>query len=80
MARTFVYKQEKKVLKHMQEHDGITSMDAFHQYSITRLSAKIFNLRKAGYPIKTYDETYKNEDGDSVTYARYRLEYENNEG
>ena len=34
------------VLKHLQEHKTITSMEAIKLYGATRLSAIIFNLRK----------------------------------
>ncbi len=61
--------QEDKVLEHMRRHGSITSMDAFEMYNITRLSAKIFNLREEGYRIDTIRETSKN----GTTYGRYIL-------
>lgn len=44
--------QEERVLRHMKQFDGITSWEAFCDYGITRLSAKIFNLRERGYKIE----------------------------
>ena len=37
--------QEDKVLQYMQDFGSITTWDAFTDLGITRLSAKIFNLR-----------------------------------
>ena len=48
--------------------NGLTSMDAFHQFQITRLSARVFELRQIGYDISTVTETKKRK-----TYARYFL-------
>lgn len=63
--------QDDIVLAHLKRFSkrGITSMEAFSKYHITRLSAKIFNLKKAGHKIVTIYET--NDDG--VTYGRYVL-------
>lgn len=65
--------QKKAVLDYMEEHGGITSMEAF-ELGITRLSAVIFDLRKAGHHIKTNDVTTRNRYGQSTTYSRYTLE------
>lgn len=49
--------QVEKVLKHLRTHKkGITSMQAFWKYRITRLSAKIYELREKGYQILTIKE------------------------
>lgn len=45
--------QEDKVLNHMMKYGGITSMQAFELYHITRLSRCIFDLRHAGWDIVT---------------------------
>lgn len=64
--------QEDRVLDHMRKYGSITSMTAFEMYNITRLSAKIFNLREEGYNIVTIRETSKN----GATYGRYVLKEE----
>lgn len=67
--------QKMQVLKHMQNHkNGITSMIAFERYGITRLSGRIFELRREGVAIVTDNITTKNRFGHAVTYARYRIE------
>lgn len=66
--------QNKKVLKYMERHGSITTAEAAHYLSIYRLSARIFDLRHAGYNIA----------GEWVTtagrrYVRYRLEDDDEE-
>lgn len=66
--------QKEQILKHLMNHkNGITPMVAFERYGITRLSGRIFELRKEGHNIITDDVTEKNRFGHTVTYARYRL-------
>lgn len=60
--------QKEQVLNHLKKNGSITTMVAFNRYSITRLSARIWELRKDGYEITTENETRKGK-----TYARYRL-------
>lgn len=69
--------QEELVLEYLQEYKEITSWEAFMRFGITRISAKIFNLRKMGYDISTNYLTKKNRYGVTVTYGVYRLEGEN---
>lgn len=66
--------QNEQVLTHLKNHkNGITSKTAFERYGITRLSGRIFELRKMGYAIQTDHVTERNRFGNPVTYARYRL-------
>lgn len=66
--------QDERVLRHMKAFDGITSWEAFTDYGITRLSAKIFNLREKGYKIKGEWVERKNRFGEPVRFKRYFLE------
>ena len=65
--------QMSDVLKYMLEGNRITSMIAIEKFGATRLSAIIFDLRKAGYNIKTHDIVSKNRYGKTVTFAEYEL-------
>ena len=56
------------VLEHLSKGLKLTSMDAFTKYKITRLSGRIFDLRKQGYDISTMIVTK----GRS-SYAEYSL-------
>lgn len=62
-----------QVLNHLKFYRSITSWEAIQQYGATRLSAIIFNLRKAGYNIDTQTELTKDRNGNTCSYARYIL-------
>lgn len=62
-----------KVLDFMQKHAGITSYEAFVYLRVTRLAARISDLRRKGYDIFTQRERSKNQDGKAVYYDRYML-------
>lgn len=66
--------QYERVLKHLQTHKGLTSMEAFERYGITRLSATIFNLRADGYDIISKTKKCKNRYGEICHFAEYILE------
>ena len=66
--------QNEIVLTHMKLYGSITPKDADEMYGIMRLGARINELRKQGYGIKTDTETGKNRFGKRTHYARYRME------
>lgn len=68
--------QEEKVMEYMRKFGKITTLDAFRDLGITRLSAKIFNLKRQGYNIVGEFKTEKNRFGEKVSYKIYRLEEE----
>lgn len=61
--------QANAILKHMQDGNGITPMDALNLCGCFRLSARIADLRKRGYDIVS--EKVKVDGGKYV--ARYHL-------
>lgn len=61
--------QNEMLLHHMRVHGSVTTMEAFSKYGVTRLSARIWELRKAGHTIVRMME--KNDNG--KTYARFFL-------
>lgn len=65
--------QSEQVLDYMREHGGITSMEAFSKLGITRLSARIFDLRKAGENI-TQERKYYRTNDKAKHYDIFRLE------
>ena len=65
--------QTQMVLKYMRQRGSITSAEAFRDLSITRLSGRIFDLRRAGYIIKSTMEEGRNKFGERTRYARYSL-------
>lgn len=62
------------VLFHLVRYGSITSMEAFENYGITRLSAAVFTLRKRGYDIDTTIQHATNRYGKKVSYAKYILQ------
>ena len=67
--------QCKKILQYMREHpDGITTWEAIREFGCTRLPARIADLRRDGCMISKEIQTSKNRYGDTVCFARYRLE------
>lgn len=71
MAKSIVTQNE-TVLMHLQQFGDITAMQAFTRYQITRLSARIFDLKKAGHTIDAAKQRNDGE-GQSGCYARYVL-------
>ena len=63
--------QTKAILEHLVNVGSITSMEAFELYGCTRLSARIFDLRKKGYDIETRMIAGKTRYGTSCEYAKY---------
>lgn len=65
--------QTERVIKHLKEYGSITPLEAIREYGITRLGARIWDLRDLGYDIETQTETSKNRFGDKTSYAKYVL-------
>lgn len=61
--------QNEKILQYMMEVGGISSIDAFKKFAITRLSARIKDLRDKGYQIDSVWEKSKK----GARYVRYYL-------
>ena len=66
--------QTEKVLDYLERHGSITPQEAMKELGIMRLGARIYDLKEDGVKIITETETGKNRDGNTVRYARYRLE------
>lgn len=62
-----------RILEYMKKNNGITSRDAFTHLGITRLSARIKELRELGYDISTIMVDGTNIFGEPVRYGLYRL-------
>ena len=62
--------QSEMILKHLQKFKSITSLQALRMYGCFRLSARIWELRRQGYNIKS--EMVKLDNGKKV--ARYYVD------
>lgn len=65
--------QNEQILEHLKRNRGITSIEAINEYGITRLSARIADLRNAGHIIGSESVKYKKNNGKMATYVRYSL-------
>lgn len=62
-----------RLLKYLKTFKNITSLEAINMFGETRLSARIYDLKKQGYRFKTESVRVMSRDG--WTYvARYTLE------
>ena len=61
------------IVRYMREFGSITTFEAFVELGITRLGARISEMRKSGMKIKGVTETSKNRFGKNVSYMRYYL-------
>lgn len=65
--------QKDRILEHLQKYGSITTWDSFSLYGDTRLSDKIYRLKKDGYDFTEEWETKTNRFGNPVTFKRYIL-------
>tara|TARA_R110000796_G_scaffold6452_1_gene22914 strand:- start:8 stop:229 length:222 start_codon:yes stop_codon:yes gene_type:complete len=67
-------KQYDRVLKHLMQGKRLTCLNAFQELGITQVAARIFELKKDGYPIGTKTIKVKNRYGDEANVVNYFLE------
>lgn len=65
--------QNERVLDYMKQNGSITTLEAFENLAVTRLSARIADLRADGHIIASKRESGLNRFGDKVNYVRYVL-------
>lgn len=68
--------QVEQVLEYLKTYGSITTAEAFSELGITRLSARISDLKDLGYEFDTKAEDGTNRHGKKVKYARYRIKNE----
>ena len=66
-------RQKMRTLQYLLDFGSITSLEAIADLGITRVGARICELRKEGYPIISIPETGKNRYGETTRYTRYRM-------
>ena len=66
--------QNEVVLRLLLDNRSITSLEAMNKYGIMRLGARVYDLKKQGYPIKTFLRIGRSRNGESMVYAEYRME------
>ena len=68
--------QAERVLEYIKKFGSITTLEAFRDLGVTRLSARIFELRARGFDIDSTNITNKNRYGEKCTYSKYYLRKE----
>lgn len=68
--------QKNKVFDYLDRFGSITSLEAFENFAITRLGARIYDLRQLGIMIDTVIERGVNRFGEPTKFARYYLRRE----
>lgn len=66
--------QNDLIYAHLLEHGTITSLEAVRRYGITRLAARISDLKRKGIEIHTRMEKVPTRTGRAATVAVYSLE------
>lgn len=66
--------QTKLILDYMERNGSITALQAVQDLGVTRLSARIWDLRNDGYEISREMQTSLNRYGDKVTFGVYRID------
>ena len=64
------------MLDYIKKFGSITTLEAFRDLGVTRLSARIFELRDKGLNIDSTNVTSKNRYGENCTYAKYFIRKE----
>lgn len=64
--------QNEKILDYIDEHGSITPVDAFRDLGITRLAARIHDLRMDGFSITGEMVEGQDRFGDKVRFMSYR--------
>lgn len=65
--------QNERVLKHLRKYGAITTKQAYDLYGITRLGARIYELKALGFDIVTEPIAVKNRYGEKARVARYKF-------
>ena len=65
-----------KVLHFIETEGSITPLDALREFGCMRLASRVSDLKRKGYPITREMEKTKNRYGETIRYARYRMEAE----
>lgn len=63
--------QQEMIIKYMTDFGSITPMEAFKDLGVTRLSAKIYILKREGYVFDEKRETVVNRYGKKVSFKRF---------
>ncbi len=70
--------QADRVLSYLERGKSITTLDAFKELGITRLGARIFELRQQGHPVQSNRLTVTNRFGEDCSISEYYIGEQSN--
>jgi hypothetical protein len=70
--------QADRVLSYLERGNSITTLDAFKELGITRLGARIFELRQQGHPVQSNRLTVTNRFGEDCSISEYYIGEQSN--
>lgn len=65
--------QNERVYHYMKDFGSITQAQAFYDLGVSRLAARISELRQRGIPIKSEHKAGKNRYGETVYFSEYSI-------
>lgn len=65
--------QRRRILDHLRTGQTLTARQAWRQLGVARLSARVFDLRQQGHPIRCELVPVPTRDGSTARVARYSL-------
>ena len=71
--------QQRRILGALERGEMLSSRKAWDYYGVARLSARISELRRMGYPIHSYRREVLNQFGEETHYYEYYLKGEKRE-
>ena len=66
-------KQTERIIKYVNDFGSISTLEAFRDLGITRLSARIWDIEKSGKTVRREMEIGKNRYGEVTHWTRYRI-------
>lgn len=66
-------KQCQRILEYLREGNTLTSLEAWRELGVARLASRVYDLRKAGYPIQRKTVTVTNRYGEKVSIKEYSI-------
>lgn len=66
--------QEIKILNYIRKHGSISQLEASDELRITRLSARVFDMKAKGIPVEGSIVENVNRDGSVTRYKRYFID------
>ena len=67
-------KQHERVLQYLENGKSITTLDAWRELGITRLAARVYEMKQLGHPIQKNTITVTNRFDEKCSIAEYYLE------